>query len=126
MTVPLIGTGHGLALDALSPFIVDPQCPDGVQFAQRDYSADGTIHEQGAFCVLIWPVIDGVEDLDALLTQMGLEEDADQRAAVTAYLPTKRRKWHLYNAYANIPPTINYALWPSNLRVMLNALTQIG
>lgn len=122
----MIGLGHGLTIEQLSPFYVEPAIPEGVAYAQRDIAADGTVHEQGAFCVLTWPVIDGVEDMDTILTQLGLEDDADLRAAVTAYLPTKRRKWHLYQGYAYIPQAINYALWPSNLRIMLNRLEQIG
>jgi len=126
MTIPLIGIGHGLDISVLFPFVVEPAIPDGVQFAQRDFGADLTVHDRGAFCVLLWPVIDGVDDLDALLTQMGLEDDSDQRQAVTAYLPTKRRKWHVYNAWAIFPQTLSYALWPANLRIVLNSLTSIG
>lgn len=126
MPEPLIGIGWGLTLAALVPFVVEPAIPEGVGYAQRDFAADGTIHEQGAFCVLQWPVIDGVDDLDALLTQMGLENDADQRSSVTAYLPTKRSKWHVYNAYATMPQTLTYSLWPSDLRILLNGLVQTG
>lgn len=126
MTVPLVGIGHNVALLSLVEFIVEPQISEGVQFAQRDVASDRAIHERGAFCVLLWPVIDGVDDLDALLTQMGLEDDTDERTAITAYLPTKRRKWHRYNAYANFPQTLTYALWPSNLRILLNDLIQLA
>lgn len=122
MTIPLIGLGHGLELGALVPFVVEPNIPEGVTYGQRDHAADGTVHEQGAFCVLNWAVIDGVDDLDALLTQMGLEDDSDQRAAITAYLPTRRAKWHVYEGYAIFPQTLTYALWPQNLRVMVNRL----
>lgn len=122
MTVPLIGLGSGLALGALVPFVVEPNIPDGVAYAQRDFGGDLTVHEQGAFCVLQWAVIDGVDDLDALLTQLGLEEDTDQRAAITAYLPTKRRIWHVYDGWAIMPQTLTYQFFPTNLRVMLNAL----
>lgn len=126
MTQALIGIGHGLTLGELAPFLIDPQISEGVAHAQRDYAGDQTIHERGAFCVLLWPVIDGEEDLDTLLAQMGLDDDDDLRTAVTAYLPTKRRKWHLYNAYANMPQTLNFALWPTNLRVIFNDVQQIG
>jgi hypothetical protein len=126
MTEPLIGIGHGLELADLVPFIIEPAISEGVANAQRDFSGDGTIHERGSHCVLLWPVIDGVEDLTALLAQIGLDDDADLRTAVTAYLPTKRRNWHLYNAWALMPQTLNYAFWPQNLRVMLNGVVQIG
>lgn len=128
MTVPLIGLGHDLELGDLVPFVVEPNIPEGVTFAQRDLSADGTVHEFGLHCVLTWAVIDGVDDLDALLTQMGLEDDADQRAAVTAYLPTRRSIWHVYNAYAIFPQTLTYAFFPTGLRIMLNriVLTDAG
>lgn len=123
MTVPLIGLGHGLTLGQLAEFVVEPAIPDGVQFAQRDRGSDLTIHEQGAFCVLQWAVIDGLDDLETLLTQIGLEEDADQRAAVTAYLPTRRHYiWHVYNAYASFPATLTYQFNPSGLAVILDSL----
>ena len=125
MTIPLIGLGHGLTLEQLSPFVVEPQISEGVHHAQRDVASDHTIHQQGVFCVLLWPVIDGVDDLDALLTQMGLEGDSDLRAAVTAYLPTTRSKWHLYQGYANMPQSLTYAFWPSGLRIMLNQLSRL-
>lgn len=129
MTVPLIGLGSNLALAALVPFVVEPHIPDGVVYAQRDYGLDLTIHERGAFCLAIWGVVDGIEGdegLDALLTQMGLEDDSDQRSAVTVYLPTKRGKWHRYNGYAVIPQTIRYFLWPTDLQIMFNNLVQLG
>jgi hypothetical protein len=122
MPVPLVGIGHGLTLSALVPFVVEPNIPDGVMYAQRDFAADGTVYDQGLFCVLNWAVIDGVDDLDALLTQMGLEDDADQRAAITAYLPTRRAKWHVYDCWAIMPSTLTYQFNPANLRVMLNRL----
>lgn len=124
MTIPLIGLGWGLTIDQLEPFVVEPAIPEGVRFAQRDLSADGTIHERGAFCVLRWAVIDGADELDDLLTQLGLEEDSDQRAAVTAYLPTTRRKWALWEGYAIMPASVNYAFFPSNLTIMLNRLVR--
>lgn len=125
MTEPLIGIGHGLALIDLVPFIIEPAISEGVANAQRDFAGDGTVHERGSHCVLLWPVIDGVEDLTALLAQMGLDEDDDLRTAVTAYLPTKRRNWHRFNGYAIMPQTLTYAFWPSNLRVVINALTAL-
>jgi hypothetical protein len=131
MSVPLVGIGHGLTLGQLVPFVVEPAIPEGVSYAQRDIVGDLTVHEQGLFCVLTWAVIDGVdglEGLDALLTQMGLEEDTDQRASITAYLPTRRQKWHVYNAYALFPQTLTYAFFPTGLRIMLNGLilTDLG
>lgn len=126
MTVPLIGQGHDLALGALSPFVIEPQISEGVHTAQRDVAADGSVHTQGLFCTLVWPVIDGVDDLTALLTQLGLEQESDLRTAVTAYLPTTRRNWHLYNAWALAPSVIRYAFWPSDLRIVLTRLVEIG
>lgn len=122
MTVPLLGIGHGLTLAQLVPFVVEPDIPEGVTYAQRDFAADGTVHLQGLHCVLEWAVFDGVDDLDATLAQLGLDEDTDTRSAVTVYLPTTRQKWHVYNGWAVAPSTIRYALWPQGVRVMLNGL----
>ena len=122
MTTPLIGIGHGLTLAQLSPFVVEPDIPLGVTYAQRDNAADGSIHLQGLHCRLRWPVIDGLDDLHATLAQVGLEEDTDTRAAVTVYLPTKRGHWHVYDAWANDPVDITFALWVQGVEVMLNGL----
>ena len=122
MTVPLVGIGHDLALGSLVAFAVDPQTGNGVQYAQRDVGADGAIFERGAFCPLLWPLLETEADLIAVLTQLGLEEDSDQRAAVSVYLPTRRRIWHVYNAWAIFPATVSFAFWPQNLRIMLNQL----
>lgn len=130
MTVPLIGLGHGLSLGQLVEFVVEPDIPGGgVHYAQRDFAADGTIHEQGTFCPLLWPLLEDEDQLEELLAQMGLEGENDQRAAVTIYLPTRRPYiWHVYNGYANFPPNITFQFWPQNLRVMLNGLivTDLG
>lgn len=123
MTVPLIGIGHGLTIGQLAPFIVEPAIPLGVTYAQRDAAADGSIHLQGLHCRLQWPVMEGIDDLQATLAQMGLEEDTDTRAAVTVYLPTKRGYWHVYDAWANEPVDITFALWVQGVEVMLNRLT---
>lgn len=122
MTVPLVGVGHDLVLAALVPFVVEPQTGNGVSYAQRDFGADGSIHETGLFCPLLWPVIEDDTQLIDLLTQLGLEEDGDQRAAVSVYLPTKRRIWHVYNAWALAPAVLPFGLWTQNLRIMLNKL----
>ena len=124
MTSPLVGIGHGLALGSLVPFVVEPQTGNGVQYAQRDVGADGTIHERGLHAVLLWPLLETEADLIAVLTQLGLEEDSDQRAAVSVYLPTRRRIFHVYNAWAIFPATVPFAYFPQSLRIMLNRLIQ--
>ena len=124
MTIPLIGIGHGLTLAQLVEFVVEPQTGNGVQYAQRDRASDGTIHEQGAFCPLLWPLVEDEDQLEELLAQMGLEGENDQRTAVTVYLHTRRPYiWHVYNAYANFPPNLTVSFWPQDLRIMLNGLT---
>lgn len=122
MPVPLVGIGHGLTLAQLTEFIVEPAIPQGVTYAQRDGAADGSIHLRGQHCRLQWPVMESLEDLQATLAQLGLEEDTDTRAAVTVYLPTKRGYWHVYDAWANDPVDITYALWVQGVEVMLNGL----
>ena len=124
MSIPLIGIGSGLALGSLLPFVVEPAVPEGVQAAQRDYGLDLSVYEQNSFCILQWAVIDGEEDMRAIFAQMGL--DTFLRQAVTAYLPDWQSVWGLYNAYAIRPARTTYALWPQNVRVLLNQVEQIG
>lgn len=125
MTVPLIGLGLGLDLVDLAEFIVEPAIPEGVHAAQRDLGADLTLHEQGLYCVLQWAVIDGMDDLDALLAQLGWATSTPTRTAITAYLPDWRQQFHRYQGYAIPPLSISYALWPADLRCVLNQLTRL-
>lgn len=118
---PLIGLGHDLALGALVPFVVEPQCPEGMVNAQRDFASDRSLYEIGLHGICLWPVIDGREYLHALLTQMGIHFSGQLRQAVTVYLPAWDHSYHRWNAYANRPRTINYAFFPTNLRVVFDS-----
>ena len=124
MSIPLIGIGSGLALEALTPFVVEPAIPEGVQAAQRDYGLDLTVFEQNSFCVLQWAVVDGEEEMQAIFAQMAL--NSFLRQAVTAYLPDWQQVWHIYNGFAIRPARTTYQFFPINLRVMINSLEIIG
>lgn len=126
MTEPLIATGLALTIDDLSPFLVEPAIPDGVHNAQRDFSADMSVWDQGLHCVLLWPVIDGAEDLRTLLAQMGIHAAGGfLRQGVTAYLPDGDQEYHLYSGYAVRPRVISYQFFPTNLRVVINNMTRL-
>lgn len=125
MTVPLIGIGHDLTLEQLSEFIVEPNCPDGVHNAQRDIASDRSRFEAGLHAICIWDVIDGIDDLQALLAQMGIHSGGFLRQAVTVYLPVFDGAFHRYNGYANRPQMIRYAFFPVDLRVVFDDMTQI-
>lgn len=123
---PLIGLGHDLALGALAEFVVEPQCPEGMVNAQRDVASDRSLYEVGLHGICLWPVIDGREELHALLEQMGIDFSGQLRRAVTVYLPAWDHSFHRYNAYVNRPRTINYAFFPTSLRVVFDSAILIG
>lgn len=120
----LVGLGHGLDVEDLSPWVVQPQCADGVIAAQVDFGADGSIFEQGYYARLVWPALETIEEYQQILAQAGL--DAFMRRAVSVYLPDFQRAWHLYNGYAIRPRTPNYRLWPNDVTMMINRLKRNG
>lgn len=119
-----IGLGHGLTFEQTSVLDPQPQSPNGVTFAQRDFGADLTVYQAGLHIVLLWPVFDGESQYQALLAQIGLDDS--ERQAVTGWFPNRRLVWGLYNGWAIFPQQTTYAIFPTGLSVVVNQLVQIG
>jgi len=120
----LVKVGHSNPLEDLVVVAPQPRSPEGVQYAQRDVAADGTIHEQGLFIPLLWSSISTATAYQALLTQLGLA--SAQRAAITLYAPDFQRNWYRWNGYAIRPQVSTYATFYRDIRIMVNRLVQVG
>ncbi|MGP1664947.1 MAG: hypothetical protein ACTS5I_03335, partial [Rhodanobacter sp.] len=94
----LMAQGHSVALVDLDPIVPQPRSPQGVQAAQRDFGADGSVFEQGLFINLLWGSLGSVAEYQTLLAQLGLDDQL--RQAITLYAPNFEREWIRYNGYA--------------------------
>lgn len=116
----LIADGFNVGIDDLDPIVPQPRSTAGVQAAQRDFGADGSVWEQGLYIVLEWSSIGSASAYQTLLEQLGL--DNALRNAVTLYAPNFERTWARYNGYAVRPNTVNYATFLRNVRIVVNRL----
>lgn len=94
MTTYKAKTGHDVALLLLVDITPQPQTI-GLQYTQRDYAADGTVHQQGPFVELNFSMIDDATEYQALLTQFGLTSATT--ASVTVYIQNENYTWARYN-----------------------------
>lgn len=120
MSVYLMEDGFNVALVDLDPIVPQPRSTAGVQAAQRDFGADGSVFETGLFIVLEWTNLGSVSEYQTLLGQLGL--DSALRNAITLYAPNFERVWTRYNGYAVRPATPNYTYFPRDVRVVVNRL----
>lgn len=111
-------------------FIFRPQ-PRGtlVQPVQRGYGANGTVHDQGGFCIWTWEiVVDQETDYQSLIANFGLD-NADERE-VTIYTKSGRMVWTRYNAIAQLPePNIDVKYergMPRDVQIHFTDLEAIG
>lgn len=118
-----MASGHDVALIDLDPIVPQPRSPDGVQAAERDFGLDLSVYEQGLFIVLQWSSIQNATGYQTLLGQLGL--DSALRQAITLYAPNFEREWHRWNGYAIRPTSPNFAIFPRDIRILVNQLEQI-
>jgi hypothetical protein len=116
----LVAQGHDVALIDLDPIVPQPRSTSGVQSAQRDIAADGSVFEQGLFLSLEWSSLANAAAYQTLLGQLGL--DNALRNAITIYAPDFEREWRRYNGYALRPQTHNYATFLRGVRIIVNRL----
>jgi hypothetical protein len=105
MSTYKIKVAHDVALVSLVDFPVQPMSP-GYQYTQRNYGADGTIHDQGPYIPLKWDILTETQYI-ALLTQCGLATATVKRAAVTVYIKNESFGWARYNGWAQRPLNLN-------------------
>lgn len=120
MSQYLMADGFNVALESLAAITPQPRSTAGVQAAQREYGADGSVFESGLFIVLEWTSLGSATDYQTLLGQLGL--DNALRNAITLYAPNFERVWTRYNGYAIRPAATNYAIFPRDIRVIVNRL----
>lgn len=120
----LIAQGHSVALLDLDPIVPQPRSPEGVQAAQRDFGADGSVFETGLFIRLLWSSLGSATEYQTLLAQFGLDDQL--RQAITLYAPNFQRVWVRYNGYAIRPSVVNYATFQRAVVVLVRDLEQIG
>lgn len=119
-----VAQGHSVALLDLDPIVPQPRSPQGVQAAQRDYGADGSVFETGLFIRLQWSSLANEAAYQTLLAQLGLDDQL--RQAITLYAPDFEREWRRYNGYAIRPEATNYAIFPRDIIIAVNRLAVIG
>lgn len=120
----LVAQGHDVALLDLDPIVPQPRSPEGVQAAQRDFGADGSVFETGLFIRLQWSSLGNATAYQTLLAQLGLDDQL--RQAITLYAPNFEREWKRWNGYAVRPAAANYAIFPRDIEVVVNRLAVIG
>jgi hypothetical protein len=119
-----LALGHSVPAADLDLIVPQPASPVGVQAAQRDFSADGSVFETGLHIWLLWNSVGSASNYQDLLTQFGLHNA--RRAAVTLYAPNFQRGWAIYNGYALRPQTPTYARFARDVRVLVRDLVQIA
>jgi hypothetical protein len=120
----LMADGHDVALGSLAAIVPQPRSTAGVQSAQRDLAADGSVFETGLFIVLEWTSLGSVAEYQTLLGQLGL--DSALRNAITLYAPDFERATHRYNGWAIRPRATNYSYFPRDVLVIVRDLVQLG
>lgn len=116
--------GHDVALLSLATIVPQPRSPQGVQAAQRDFAADGSVFETGLFIRLLWSSLGSETQYQALLTQFSL--DTFLRFSVTLYAPNFERVWTRYNGSAIRPSATNYAIFPRDIQIVVNRLEALA
>lgn len=118
-----VGAGLDLDIGDLTAIDPQPQCPDGVQPAQADFGADGTMQEQGLYAILIWPLLD--LDMDEygpdFLAQFGLHTTFNRRP-ITITLPNVAGIEGLYSGYIYRPRRLSFHMFPNDIRLTLSRL----
>lgn len=96
----MIADGHNVAFGGL--VAIDPQPEAGpIQFVQSSYAPSGVVHNQGAFCVWRFGVLEDEDHVLSVLTQAGLH-NADFNL-VTIYTLDQRMQWGRFNARVALP-----------------------
>lgn len=120
-----VKTGFNQALVDLVD--VAPRCRStGIQAIRRDFGADGSVEEQGAYVELILDVIQGATSYAALLTQFGLSSTVSE-ANVTVYVRNNVFAWVRKNGIAVRPEIGQDITWernfPRNIKILVKDLT---
>lgn len=122
-----VKTGHDEDLVDLVRLQPQPTST-GVQVTRRVASGDGTIHDQGLYLELIWPMRESESDYLALLTAFGLHNQAT--AAVTVHARDQRWQYRRYNGLAVLPEMGAGARWanyfPRNITILIRNLEPLA
>lgn len=95
-----VATGSGVALVSLNTITPQPRS-SGLKAIQRTYGANGKVHELGAYCELVWDVLETESEYTTLLAAFGLTSALD--ASVTVYIRNGAYAYARYNALAVRP-----------------------
>lgn len=123
MSTYKVKTGHGQALVDLVAMNPQPHSR-GVQFTRTTFSADGSAHNEGAYVVLEWDMIEDATAYTTLLTQFGLAAGTPS-ANVTVYVPNNVYSYTRYNGIAVLPPASHDNYFIRNVQIVVKELTAL-
>lgn len=118
-----VKTGHGQALVDLVAMNPQPHSR-GVQFARTTYAADGSAHNEAAYIILEWDMIESPTAYTTLLTQFGLAAGTSS-ANVTVYVPNNVYTATRYNGIAVLPPASHDNFFIRNVQMVIKELAAL-
>lgn len=115
--------GHGQALVDLVAMNPQPRSR-GLQFTRTTHAADGSAHNEAAFIVLEWDMIEDATAYTTLLTQFGLAAGT-YSANVTVYVPSNVYAATRYNGIAVLPPANHDNYFIRNVQIVVRDLAAL-
>lgn len=86
---------YNVAFASLLPLVPQPRTDATVQPVLHSHAVSGTVHEQGAFIVLLYSMFEDAAQLQALYAQLTLTSAL--QAPGTWWLPDHAFTWRRYN-----------------------------
>lgn len=119
----MIGIGHGLTKAELAKFTpYSPQTP-GLQYTQRDYGSDGTVHKAGPFIRFNFVIMKETE-YQAQQAQVGLT--SSDTSSVTVWMQDENFNWHLFNGTAEKAAQLTRrGYWLYDVPLLIKDLVQL-
>lgn len=121
MTIYKVALGFDAADELLEPLVFQPRS-DGVRPLVVNPTPLGAV-EHGLYAVLVWNVLEGAEEYQAVLAQLGLNSGVAREVTIT--LPNFTRNWDKYNGVALRPvpgEDVRWNFFPRDLTIIVRDL----